>query len=205
MAVSSSGVVLQILGDDRFPPPDPELDPYLDAFERVVQRFGFRRTTGRDVAQEAGVDRTTVFRNIGRLDNLYRLYIARELHRFIDGLAASTPAGLDGPGTIVEVVAIAIERAAAHPVLAKVLADEPDLVGELVPQYLDLILDQVVAALAPGLVLASGAGFIAEVDPDAMATWIARFGVTTLVAPTREPIRTVLDAVLRPVLQVRSA
>ncbi len=196
--------LIQLPGDDRFPRPDPALDPYLDAFEQVVQRFGLRRVTAQDIAKEAGVDRTTVFRNVGRLDELSRMYIAREVHRFIDGLLASIPEGLDGPGTIVELVAVAIERAQAHPVLAKVLADEPDVIGELLPQYLDVLLAQVVGALAPGLALARGIGFIADVDPDAVASWIARFGLTTLVAPAEQPLRTMLDAVLRPLLEVRT-
>lgn len=201
MAVDSSITLLRLPLEAGFQRSDPNLDPYLDAFERVVQRFGFRRTTGQDIAKEAGVDRTTVFRNIGRLENLHRLYVARELHRFIDGVAGSIPQGLDGPGSVIEVVAVAIERASVHPVLAKVLVDEPDMVGQLLPEYLGAILGQVVAALSPGLALAQAAGLIRpDLDPQAVAQWIARFGVSTLVAPTGEPLRAVLEGVLRPLL-----
>jgi hypothetical protein len=132
----------------RFPPPDAALDPYLDAFERAAVRFGVRRVTGTDVAREAGVDRTTVFRNVGTMDDLHREYVTREVHRFISGVVSQIPEGLDGPSTVVEIVAVAIEAATQHPVLSKVLNDEQDYLGQLIPPFLPMILEQVSAALA---------------------------------------------------------
>ena len=179
--------------------PDPALDPYLDAFGRAAARFGVRRTTARDIAQELGVDRTTVFRNVGRLDELQSSYLARELHRLIDGVIADIPASIDGPAIVIEVAAAATERARAHPVLEKVLADEPDVVGELLPRMIEPLIERGVAALAPGLALAAGVGMVHCPDPDAVASWVVRYVLTTLVAPPTD-VRRELDAVLRPLL-----
>jgi AcrR family transcriptional regulator len=189
----------------RFPPPDAALDPYLDAFERAAVRFGVRRVTGTDVAREAGVDRTTVFRNVGTMDDLHREYVTREVHRFISGVVSQIPEGLDGPSTVVEIVAVAIEAATQHPVLSKVLNDEQDYLGQLIPPFLPMILEQVSAALAPGLEMASSVGLIAGVPAESLADWIARFGVTVLVAPPEEPLRELLGEVLIPLLEPRSA
>ncbi len=195
---------LGIMLGGRFPPPDESLDPYLDAFERAAVRFGVRRVTGTDVAREAGVDRTTVFRNVGTMDDLHRKYVTRELHGFITLVIARIPEGMDGPSTVVELVATAIEIASRHPVLAKVLADEQDFLGQLIPPFLPMILEQVSAALAPGLEMAASVGLIAAVPAEPLADWIARFGVTVLVAPPTEPLRDVLGPVLRPLLEPRS-
>ena len=166
-------------------PPDPALDPYLDAFGRVVLRFGITRTRMQDVAKEARVDRTTVFRNVGPMEQLVQAYLAREVHRFLDETLTSLPLELGGVELMVEVVATALERARAHPVLAKAIED---------------LLEQVVAVIAPGLAMLAGIGFVAPVDADATAQWIARFGLTCLLVPPPGDLRDTVAAVLRPVL-----
>lgn len=179
--------------------PDPALDPYLDGFAAAVMRFGVTRTRMQDVAAEVGVDRTTVFRKAGSLDRLIQSYLAREVHRFFDALLTDVPVDLDGPDLVVEMVASAIERAQAHPVLAKALADEPDLVARLALLNLSALVGHVREVVATGLSLLSGIGLTSEVDGEVVADWIARFGITAVADPphdARASLRTMLVPLL---------
>ena len=103
--------------------PSAELDPYLDAAARCFVRYGVRRTSVQDVATELGVNRTTVYRQVGTIDNQIRLLIARDLHRLLAELPASL-ADKSGPRAVVELMAAIIGYASKHPVLAKVRYDE---------------------------------------------------------------------------------
>ena len=105
-------------------PPADELDPYLDAAALCFARYGTRRTSVQDVAAELGVNRATVYRQVGTIDHQIRLLIARDLHRLLAELPASL-AGKSGPRAVVELMAAIIRYASDHPVLAKVLRDEP--------------------------------------------------------------------------------
>lgn len=184
----------------RFERPDGSLDPYLDAFATTVLRFGVERTRAQDVAKQAGIDRTTLFRRVGKMDDLLRLYISREVHRFIDQSLTDMPLELDGPDLFIEVIARAIERVWAHPVLDKVVADEPDLVAKLVSDQLAPVVDQVAAAVANGLSMLVGVGSVAPVDAENTGQWIARFGLTTILARPAGDLRQLLDSLLRPAL-----
>ena len=108
-------------------PPADELDPYLDAAALCFARYGTRRTSVQDVAAELGVNRATVYRQVGTIDHQIRLLIARDLHRLLAELPASL-AGKSGPRAVVELMAAIIRYASDHPVLAKVLrAAKPTL------------------------------------------------------------------------------
>lgn len=199
--VSSSEPLIRIASvTQRLPePPGEELWPYLDAAARCIVRFGGRRTTARDIAAEAGVDRTTIYRRVGPLAQIYRLLLARELHRLIGEVTARMPLDLDGPGTVTEVVALGIELSAQHPVMAKILADEPDMVAEHVLSNIDGIIAVHTAALAPLLALTTSPD--AGLDPYAVAEWLARFAMTALLSPPHGDLRSLIDAVVRPLLR----
>lgn len=186
-------------GFSSFDRPDPSLDPFLDAFGAVATRFGVGRTRMQDLANELGMDRTTVFRNAGRMDTIIERYMAREVHGFFEALVSNVPTDLDGPSTVVELVATAIERAQSHPVLAKALADEPQLVASLSTTHLGPLLDHVHEVIATGLALFAGIGQIGSIDTEAVADWIARFGVTAVLEPLPD-VRATLGAVLTPLL-----
>ena len=61
------------------PAPPAELDPYLDAAARCLARHGIGRTSVQDVARELGVNRATVYRQVGTVEDMVRLLVAREL------------------------------------------------------------------------------------------------------------------------------
>ncbi len=177
--------------------PDPALDPYLDAFAVAVQRFGVGRTRMQDIAAEVGVDRTTVFRNAGSMDRLVETYLAREVHRFFDALLDDVPVGAAGVELVVEVVVRAVERARAHPVLAKAIADEPDLLARLAYANLGMLIAHVRTVVSTGLSLLAGLGLVPPVDGDVIGDWVARVGITAIVEPPAD-LRATLHAVLAP-------
>src|SRR3954464_15332843 len=105
----------------RMPPrPGPELDPALDAVERCLTRFGIRRTSMTDIARELGVARTTLYRQVGSLEEAISLVTSRRFHRFLDELVALSAGGIDFE-TFVQVIVRTVRTALDDPVAQRVL------------------------------------------------------------------------------------
>jgi AcrR family transcriptional regulator len=166
------------------PAPAPELDPYLDAAARCLARHGIRRTSVQDVARELNVNRATVYRQVGTVEDMVRLLVARELHallRVVDGLQLNVRT--DGPAVIVRLVAAVVRYARNHPVMHKVLADEPELIGPFLITYLPDVVRQVADHVAPVLEWAQRSGALAERDPATLAEWIVRITTSLILDP----------------------
>jgi len=183
-----------------FPDPPPaSLDPLLDAAARCFVRHGVGRTSVPDVARELGVNRTTVYRQVGNVDAMVRLLLARELHRLLTSLPTDL-AGRTGPDAVVDVMAAIIAFASEHPVLAKVRDDEPELIGPFVVTDLAALLDRVTAGAAPLLRAAMDAGLLARRDPEVVASWLARIALSLIAAPPPGPLPPFLAELVTPVL-----
>lgn len=182
-------------------PPDESLWPFLDAASRSVERFGWARTTMRDIAREAGVERTTIYRHVGSMSDVYRLMVAHELHKLVRTVPASVPADADGPAIVVELVATAVEYCLDHPVLTKVLTDEPELLASFLADGVPSIIERLSELLIPSMEVAMGAGLLAPRDAAVITQWIGRIGLSLLVAPPPGDLRCFLEAVLRPTLE----
>lgn len=186
--------------------PPPELDPYLDAVEVCVRRYGWSHTSPQDVAREAGVNRTTIYRVLGAKDAIFRTLIAREVHRLMDGAvelgSALRQRGAGGSDTIVELTAWAIERVRGHPTLAKLLADEPALVAGFMRDGIPGVLQRFTDVLGPLLGVAMDAGIVARRDPKVLTEWMVRMGLSLLFAPPRGDVRTFLRAGVRPLFEL---
>jgi AcrR family transcriptional regulator len=180
--------------------PDESLWPFLDAATRCIERFGWRRTSVQDVAREAGVERTTVYRRVGSMDDIFRLLIARELHELMATAQTRVPLDASMPEAVVALVAASIEHAKAHPVLAKVLADEPDVVAGFVANGLAELVERATSTLAPLVGIAMAGGMLAQRDPVVVTDWIVRTSLTLLIAPPPVPITQYLTEVFAPVL-----
>lgn len=181
------------------PAPPASIDPFLDAAARCFTRHGVRRTSVQDVARELRVDRTTVYRQVGNVDSMVRLLAARELHRLLDALPASLT-GLGGPEAIVDLLATVVVYGRNHPVLAKVLADEPELIGPFIVAELPMLIDLVAAAATPLLRAAMAAGELAPRDPDGLAQMLVRLCMPLVLAPPTGDLRSLLGELLLPVL-----
>jgi AcrR family transcriptional regulator len=200
--VAETDSVLSLL--ERLPPrPGPSFDRLLDATERCLARYGIRRTSMTDIAREMHVARTTVYRQVGSVEEAMALVASRQLHRFLDDLLAvlSKPGGA-GPGAFLEAIAGAVRFARSHPVSLRVLNDEPDIVGSLVTRDLSPYAAQVAEALAPTVAQAMKDGAIRKGDPQLAAQWLVRVVAALVVLPPEGDLEALLEYGLRPVLEI---
>lgn len=188
------------LGLDRFPlPPDPVLDPVLDAAIECFSRRGISKTTLSDIAREMRVAPSTVYRKVGSIDNAAMLVFAREADHYLRRVPALM-AEASGPRTITRLMAEAVTTLANDPVAAKVLRDEGDWMGRMVTRQLDHLLVHGVDIVAPFLALAMEGGLIRTQDPVPLAHWLLRIGLAALVAPPPGDLQASLDELLLPML-----
>lgn len=179
--------------------PGPDLDTYLDAAARCFARHGLGRTKVVDIADELHVSRVTVYRQLGNVDGAARLLLARELDRLLSSLLPRV-ASADGADDVVEIIADAVRFAIEHPVLSKVLRDEPELVGVFVVTELDSLLDRLRVLAAPVLTRLDSLGSTPPIDLTDLADWVTRVLVTMVLAPPRTDVGDHLRAVLGPLL-----
>jgi AcrR family transcriptional regulator len=185
---------------ERLPlPPDPALDPVLDAAVECLARHGISKTTLSDIAREMGVAPSTVYRKVGSVDNVTMLVFAREAQRFLRRIPDTFTAAT-GPTAVTTLMADAITTLANDPVAAKVLRDEGDWMGRMVTRQLDHLLAQGVEVTAPLLAAAMAAGLVREQDPELLAHWMLRIALAALVAPPPGNLQSALDELLLPVL-----
>jgi AcrR family transcriptional regulator len=200
MATDAAEVLALPVLAGRLPlPPDPALDPVLDAAAECLARHGISKTTLSDIAREMGVAPSTVYRKVGSVDNVTMLVFAREAQRFLARIPA-TFAAAQGPTRITTLMADAITTLANHPVAAKVLRDEGDWMGRMVTRQLDHLLAQGVEVTAPLLSAAMAAGLVRPQDPQHLAHWLLRIALAVLVAPPPGDLQSALDELLLPVL-----
>lgn len=181
------------------PVPPSSVDPVLDAAANCFARYGVRRTSVQDVAKQLGVNRTTIYRQVGNIEQLASLLAIRETHRILATLPrlVSWPIG---PQAVVDMMATLVAEAQAHPVLAKMLADERDLVGALLTGDAPQLLGRIATALAPLIGMAMRTGHIAERDPALVAEWLARIGGSLILVERSDGVREFLAELLVPAL-----
>jgi AcrR family transcriptional regulator len=202
-AVTESPTVARLdhLGLAGIPAVPPErLDPYLDAAATCFARFGITRTRVPDVASEAGVSRVTIYRQMGTIEDMARLLLARDLHRLL-GLVPAAIDGRSGPDAVVAVVEFIVHHARSHPVLAKVITDEPHVLGPVMVSDLGAVAERVADVVAPLLHHLMAAGQLARRDPRIVAEWLVRQTVTLILAPPVDlgaHLRELLEPALTP-------
>jgi AcrR family transcriptional regulator len=179
--------------------PGSDLDAYLDAAARCFSRHGLGRTRVVDIADELGVSRVTVYRQLGNVDHAARLLLARELDRLLSSLLPRV-ASASNADDVIEIIADAVRFAIEHPVLAKVLRDEPELVGAFVATDLSSLLDRLRLLASPLLARLGSIGIAPSIGLADLADWVTRVLVTMVLAPPPTDIGMSLRAVLSPLL-----
>jgi AcrR family transcriptional regulator len=183
-----------------FPPlPPASLDPFLDATSRCFARYGVRRTSVQDVAQELGVNRTTVYRQVGNIEQQAMLLAARDSHRLLSSLPGRISFPI-GPQSVVDLLATLVREARAHPVLAKMLADERDLIGSFVARDVPDLMERATTAFVPLVSLAIGTGNLARRDPVALAQWLVRITASLILVEPPGDLADFLGELLLPAL-----
>ncbi|HZN14733.1 MAG TPA: TetR/AcrR family transcriptional regulator [Acidimicrobiales bacterium] len=188
---------------ERLPPaPPPELDPYLDAAARCFARHGIARTSVQDVARDMGINRATVYRKVGTVDDMVRLLAARELYALTTVVAGLELKADTGPAVVVRLVATVVRHARNHPVMRKVLTDEPELIGPFLITYLPDAVRQVAERITPALKWAQRNGALARRDPTILAEWVVRIAASLILDPLPDDeVESFLSEVLTPALK----
>ncbi|MBO0851519.1 MAG: helix-turn-helix transcriptional regulator, partial [Pseudonocardia sp.] len=181
------------------PPPPASLDPFLDATSRCFARYGVRRTSVQDVATELGVNRTTVYRQVGNIEQQAMLLAARDSHRLLSALPGRVAFPI-GPRSVVDLIATLVREARAHPVLAKMLADERDLIGSFVARDVPNLLERTTAAFVPLVSLAIATGNLARRDPVVLAQWLVRITASLILIEPPGELEDFLGELLIPAL-----
>ena len=98
-----------VAGATAGPEPDDAATAMLDAAEALLREHGLHRWSVDDVAERAGLGRTSVYRRFPSKDDLVHGVLARELRRTIAavGLAAATQATVEDG--VVEAVLAALQ------------------------------------------------------------------------------------------------
>jgi AcrR family transcriptional regulator len=104
---------------------DATRERIIDAAEECFRRFGVAKTTVEDIAAAASLSRATVYRSVtGGRDELILAVVVRDLHRFLDRLAARLRRERSVPEAIVEGAMDAIEYVRSEPTIAHFLVPE---------------------------------------------------------------------------------
>jgi hypothetical protein len=105
---------------------------------------------------------------------------------------------------LVDVMADVIEFLRDQPVVAKVLSDEPAVIGSFLVLHLPILLRRTNAISGPLLEAMMDGGRLPRQDPAQLADWLSRVVVNTVIAPPPGPIRDHLSFGVRPVLEAGS-
>jgi AcrR family transcriptional regulator len=185
------------------PAPPPQLGPALDAAARCFARHGITRTAMTDIGRELGISRSGIYRQLGSIERAARLLVAREVHDLVARRLAVAVEATAGPQAIIVLLDEVVAYARDHPVLTKVLADEPEIIGPFLVTDLPTATAQVAEMVEPVLDRAMAAGLIARQDARSLAEWLVRLAVVLILDPPGRPVRPLLEQLLLPALDPR--
>ena len=174
--------------------PGPELatEHILDAAVVEFERHGFRRVALDDVAQRAGVSRTTIYRRFANKDELVGAVIERENVRLFADIAAELKQAGTQSNYYVEAFTLSIVKFRRHRVLHQMITDEPGLVLELAGRYQRAAIERIADALR--IIFPSGfAERIGTEAVDELADCILRYAAMVLLLPSVQLLQTADD------------
>lgn len=185
---------LRVIAEGLLVRPDPALDDALNAATACFVRHGLAHTSVRDIAAELGVSKATVYRQAGSVDDLARALLARDVHRLIDHVLDAV-GDTQGPAAVLELITAAATFICEHPLLQKVLADEPGLVAEVlgllpvITTSITTALITIIDAVRPDPGHGSSAPVVAEVAVRVVlaAVFIPPADLAGLLRDTLEP------------------
>lgn len=172
-----------------------ELDRFLDAAMRAFLRHGVSRTRIPDIAEEADVSRTTVYRVVGPVERVAAALLEREVGRLLDVVTTAFRSANDWE-SVLEVCAEAIEEVERHALLRKVRDDEPAIIGTALVKQIGPVIDMASKALEPSFADLQTRGVTSGRDHRLVAETLVRLGITYVLAPPDGRIRRFLFELL---------
>ncbi|MCB1037947.1 MAG: TetR/AcrR family transcriptional regulator [Acidimicrobiales bacterium] len=162
---------------------DDVRDRLLEATVACLGRYGIAKTTVDDAAREAGVARATVYRHFpdGK-EQLIGEAITWAVQQFFRDLAAAVAGAPDFPTLLEQAIAHAYRAVDDHVVLQKVLETEPERLLPQLTQSAPQVTEVLSAYLADEL---RSTDLVAGVDPDRAGEWLARMGLSFILAGGR--------------------
>jgi len=156
-----------------------------DVALECIAAYGVRKTTVSDVADRAGVSRSTVYRAFGDKEGLMTAVAAAEMTRFLDEFARTVPWDAPLPETLEQAVGFTMHYLQNHAAFQRVLRDEPE-------QLIDLVVERPTEherSLHPLLRTAAAerlksARYRFRVPTEQAAEWLLRVSLSLLLAPT---------------------
>jgi AcrR family transcriptional regulator len=160
---------------DRPPIDDGEArSRLLDAAEACYERRGVSRTTVDDIAREASVHRTTVYRYFGSRDDVLAFVILRESAGVIDGAQQTMEGNRPFSSRLLDALDGAIAAVEKSRWL-RVLFSPESFTMTVAAAASTAFRDRIRHALRPYVDAAKANGELREqLDPDAVADWLVR-------------------------------
>jgi AcrR family transcriptional regulator len=187
------------IGSTLLDPGSSSLDPYLDATADVLQRQGWSKTTIPDIARTLGVSRTTAYRQLRSVDAAVRMLAFRELRRLMERLPTALPLS-DTAETIAASLVATVAFVSDHPVVKKLVEDEPELITAFAFSAHDALITMLKPAIEPLLKSAIAAGAISPHEPEAVVEWLVRIGTSVVLHPPRRPLEAFVKSLVVPYL-----
>jgi AcrR family transcriptional regulator len=184
--------------------PAASLDRALDATSACLARHGLARTSMTDIAKEMGVARSTLYRSFGSVEEAAWALLAREAYRFFDAFGEIVAHG-SGARSIVALAAEFVRYTREHPVMTRLLHDEPEFVGRVMTSHFGALVDYAAAVVTPLVGAAMQGGIIPRRDPARLAQWMGRVVAVCILAPPPSGLDELLEEMLLPVLEVEVA
>lgn len=176
----------------------------LDATEGLLRSYGLARWSVDDVAERAGIGRTTVYRRFPSRDDLVAGVLARELRRTIAAIGVATAPLTSIEDRVVEAASVGL-AALRTSVVDHLLQSDPATILPFLTTGAGPLVDLARGALAPALV---AAGFTEAGPPaDLLAETLARLGLSFVLTrstalPADDPValRAAVSGLLAPLL-----
>ncbi len=159
-------------------------DAVLDAAEAVFTERGLRRGTLAEVARRAGIGRATLYRYFDGKDAVTTDLVLREAGELFSVLDAEL-ADEEDPWVMLERGLItALRYLRQHPLLRRVLDEEPESVLPLLTVRAAPLLEAAVAFASPYIERAVKDERLPSMEPRVAAEWAARILLSLLLTPS---------------------
>jgi AcrR family transcriptional regulator len=164
------------------------------------ERYGLRKTSISDVADQAGVSRATAYRAFGSQRGLLTAVLEAEIERFVSQLETMLSTGAPVAESLPRIIEFALGWVRAHPIARRVLDDETALLANVLiagpeePSLITLATARITPALA-----ASQAVRDLGIPAEQLAEWCVRAVISFVLTPatTLGDARAISELLLR--------